>query len=49
MQRSRATTIFIHAAGWLMFLGFPLLFMNNTQESNGNSLYIVLSPFYWLF
>jgi hypothetical protein len=49
MQRSRATTIFIHAAGWLMFLGFPLLFMNKTQESNGNSLYVVLSPFYWIF
>jgi two-component system LytT family sensor kinase len=49
MQRSRATTIFIHAAGWLMFLGFPLLFMNKTQESTGSSLYVVLSPFYWLF
>ena len=25
-------TIFIHAAGWLVFLGFPLLFMNRTQQ-----------------
>jgi two-component system LytT family sensor kinase len=49
MQRSRATTIFIHAAGWLVFLGFPLLFMNKTQESSSNSWYVVLSPFYWLF
>ena len=49
MQRSRATTIFIHAAGWLVFLGFPLLFMNKTQESSSSSWYVVLSPFYWLF
>lgn len=49
MQRSRATTIFIHAAGWLVFLVFPLLFMNKTQESSSNSWYVVLSPFYWLF
>jgi len=27
MLRSKAANIFIHAAGWLVFLGFPLLFM----------------------
>jgi two-component system LytT family sensor kinase len=36
----KATTIFIHAAGWLVFFGFPLLFMNRTQQSS--SFYILL-------
>lgn len=49
MLRSRLTTFFIHAAGWLIFLGFPLLFMNKTQENTHNSYFVLLSPFYWLF
>jgi two-component system LytT family sensor kinase len=49
MFRSKATTFFIHAAGWLIFLGFPLLFMNKTQEVRGNSFVVITSPFYWLF
>jgi two-component system, LytTR family, sensor kinase len=49
MFRSRATTFFIHSAGWLIFLGFPLLFMNKTQEHLTNSFFVLLSPFYWLF
>ncbi|WP_428329432.1 sensor histidine kinase [Mucilaginibacter sp.] len=49
MLRSKATTFFIHAAGWLVFLGFPLLFMNRTQQSSSSTYYVVLSPYYWLF
>ena len=49
MLRSRATNIFIHAAGWLVFLGFPLLFMNRTQHGNSNNYLILGSPYYWLF
>ncbi len=49
MRRSRFTTFFIHAAGWLIFLGFPLLFMNKTQEHVNSSWFVILSPFYWLF
>jgi len=49
MLRSRFTTYFIHAAGWLIFLGFPLLFMNKTQEHVNSSYFVILSPFYWLF
>jgi len=49
MLRSRLTTFFIHATGWLIFLGFPLLFMNKTQENTHNSYFVLLSPFYWLF
>lgn len=49
MIRSKATTFFIHAAGWLVFLGFPLLFMNRTQQSGAASFAILFSPYYWLF
>lgn len=49
MHRSKAIKFFIHAAGWLIFLGFPLLFMNKTQETRSNSFVVIQSPFYWLF
>src|SRR6201995_3076751 len=49
MLRSKFTTFFIHAAGWLVFLVFPLLFMNRTQDNSSSTYYIVLSPYYWLF
>ena len=49
MRRSRATTFFIHTIGWLVFLGFPLLFMNRTQQSSHITFWVLLSPFYWLF
>jgi len=49
MLRSKVTTFFIHLAGWLIFLGFPLLFMNRTQDNAGSTYIIVSSPYYWLF
>ncbi|NNU34260.1 hypothetical protein HK413_09065 [Mucilaginibacter sp. S1162] len=49
MYRSKLTGFFIHAAGWLMFPGFPLLFMNRTQDSIGSTYFVILSPYYWLF
>jgi len=49
MLRSKATNFFIHSAGWLVFLGFPLLFMNRTQDSSSSTYFIILSPWYWLF
>jgi hypothetical protein len=49
MTRSKATSFFIHAAGWLVFLGFPLLFMNRTQQNSSFTFTVVLSPYYWLF
>jgi two-component system, LytTR family, sensor kinase len=49
MLRSKATTFFIHAAGWLVFLGFPLLFMNRSQQGSHITFSVLLSPFYWLF
>ncbi|RYE31038.1 MAG: hypothetical protein EOP42_11220 [Sphingobacteriaceae bacterium] len=47
MRRFKATTLFIHAVGWLLFLMFPILFMN--REQNSNSAVLLLSPYYWLF
>ena len=49
MLRSRATIFFIHVAGWMVFLGFPLLFMNRTQQSSHITFTVLLSPYYWLF
>ncbi len=50
MYPSKFTSFFIHTAGWLMFLGFPLLFMNRTQDDSSSMTYfIILSPYYWLF
>lgn len=49
MLRSKFTNFFIHAAGWLVFLGFPLLFMNRTQDDSSSTYFIVFSPYYWLF
>jgi hypothetical protein len=45
----KGTNFFIHAAGWLVFFGFPLLFMNRTQQGSNNIFSIILSPYYWLF
>ncbi|MFD2144740.1 sensor histidine kinase [Mucilaginibacter antarcticus] len=49
MLRSKLSAFIIHAAGWLVFLGFPLLFMNRTQDSIGSTYFIISSPYYWLF
>lgn len=48
MYRSKATTFFIHSVGWLLFLMFPILFMNQ-EQGNSNSAMLLLSPYYWLF
>jgi len=48
MQQFKAPTFIIHVAGWLLFLTFPLLFINN-EQSGQSSLLLLASPFYWLF
>jgi len=48
MFRFKLTTFVIHCGGWLLFLIFPLLFMNGGQK--GTSTWIlVFSSYYWLF
>lgn len=49
MNRSKLTAFIIHAAGWLVFLGFPLLFMNRTQDDVSSTYFVISSPYYWLF
>ena len=48
MQRFKTPTFIIHIAGWLLFLTFPLLFINNEQAGH-SSLLLLASPYYWLF
>ncbi|PWS32102.1 sensor histidine kinase [Pedobacter paludis] len=48
MQRFKTPTFIIHAAGWLLFLTFPLLFINN-EQSGQSSFLLLASPYYWLF
>ena len=48
MQQFKAPTFIIHVAGWLLFLTFPLLFINN-EQSGQSSFLLLASPFYWLF
>lgn len=48
MQIFKTPTFFIHIAGWLLFLTFPLLFINN-EQSGFSSLLLLSSPYYWLF
>ena len=48
MQRFKTPTFIIHLAGWLLFLTFPLLFINNEQAGH-SSLLLLASPYYWLF
>ncbi|WP_131537716.1 sensor histidine kinase [Pedobacter nototheniae] len=48
MQQFKTPTFFIHVAGWLLFLTFPLLFINN-EQSGQSSFLLLASPYYWLF
>lgn len=48
MLRFKATSYVIHAAGWLLFLIFPLLFLNDGLKGNGTWI-LLGSSFYWLF
>ncbi|PTQ98064.1 histidine kinase [Mucilaginibacter yixingensis] len=48
MHRFRATSYVIHAAGWLLFLIFPVLFLNNGFKTGGTWV-LLGSSFYWLF
>jgi two-component system LytT family sensor kinase len=48
MQIFKTSTVFIQVAGWLLFLSFPLLFINN-EQSGFSSLLLLSSPYYWMF
>jgi len=46
-MRFKVYQVIIHIAGWLLFMAFPLLFINGGQSGEG---YLLLKePSYWLF
>lgn len=48
MFRFKLNTLTTHVAGWLLFLLFPLLFLNSGDKS-GQAWLLLTSSFYWLF
>jgi two-component system LytT family sensor kinase len=48
MLRVKTYLIVVHIACWLLFMAFPLLFLNGGQQS-GNVFKLLQSPYYWLF
>ncbi len=46
-MRFKVYQVIIHIAGWLLFMAFPLLFINGGESGAG---YLILKePYYWLF
>lgn len=48
MSRFKAFSVIIHIAGWLLFMAFPLLFLNNRGQ-NTTILTFLKEPAYWVF
>jgi two-component system LytT family sensor kinase len=46
--RLRTYTILLHLAGWLLFMVFPLLFLNDRGQ-NTDYFALLSQPYYWLF
>lgn len=48
MSRFKAFSVVIHIAGWLLFMAFPVVFLNGRNQDSSTSL-ILQQPTYWLF
>ncbi|MCD8742479.1 histidine kinase [Mucilaginibacter roseus] len=48
MLRFKSSVIITHIAGWLLFMAFPLIFLNNHGQSSTNFA-LLTTPQYWLF
>jgi len=48
MRSFKTFSLIIHLAGWLLFMAFPLLFINGGAD-NSDPLLILQKPSYWLF
>jgi len=48
MQGVKKYLIVVHIAGWLLFMAFPLLFLNRGDQT-GESLLLLQNKYYWLF
>jgi two-component system LytT family sensor kinase len=47
MHRFKVYQVIVHIAGWLLFMAFPILFINGDQS--GAAFPVLKDPFYWLF
>jgi two-component system LytT family sensor kinase len=47
MSRFKLFLITIHIAGWLLFMAFPLLFLN--RDGQTNAIHVLATPYYWVF
>ena len=48
MSRFKAFSVIIHIAGWLLFMAFPLVFLNSRGQ-NTTIITFLKEPAYWLF
>jgi two-component system LytT family sensor kinase len=48
MRRFKVFSLIIHLTGWLLFMAFPLVFINGGADSS-DSILILQKPYYWLF
>jgi hypothetical protein len=48
MSRFKAFSVIIHIAGWLLFMAFPLVFLNSRGQ-NTTILTFLKEPAYWVF
>jgi two-component system LytT family sensor kinase len=47
MLRFKVYQVIVHIAGWLLFMAFPLFFINGGQSGTG--YFLLKEPYYWLF
>ncbi|WP_114939739.1 sensor histidine kinase [Mucilaginibacter endophyticus] len=49
MSRFKAFSVVIHIAGWLLFMAFPLVFLNSRAFYNTSIATFLQKPAYWVF
>src|ERR1700760_1794518 len=47
MHRFKVYQVIVHIAGWLLFMAFPILFINGDQS--GAAFSVLKDPYYWLY
>jgi two-component system LytT family sensor kinase len=49
MSRFKVFSVIIHIAGWLLFMAFPLVFLNSWGQYNTSIVSFLQKPAYWTF
>lgn len=49
MSRFKVFSVVIHIAGWLLFMAFPLVFLNTRGQYNTTIVSFLQKPAYWVF